>query len=101
MYQYRAKVLRVIDGDTCELEIDLGFHLTYKSNARLELVNTPEKGVDRWAEAKEMFAIELDKVKDKDGYIIITTSKPDKYGRVLFRCEQINETMGRIWPYDK
>jgi len=30
MYKYRAKVLRVVDGDTVDLEIDLGFNIKTK-----------------------------------------------------------------------
>ena len=35
MYEYKAKLVRVIDGDTIELEIDLGFSITMKRKIRL------------------------------------------------------------------
>lgn len=42
MFEYRAKVLRVVDGDTLEVEIDLGFHVLFRDTVRLYGVNTPE-----------------------------------------------------------
>ena len=48
MYEYRARVTRVIDGDTVEAEIDLGFHVTFTVTLRLAGINAPEtKGTDR------------------------------------------------------
>lgn len=45
----RAEVLKVVDGDTIELLIDLGFSVWVKTKARLYGVNTPEKfGVKKW-----------------------------------------------------
>jgi micrococcal nuclease len=42
MYRYQAKVTRVIDGDTLDVDIDLGFHVHVKEKIRLLDVNTPE-----------------------------------------------------------
>jgi micrococcal nuclease len=42
MYEYSARVLRVIDGDTLHLEIDLGFNVVIRDKVRLYGVNTPE-----------------------------------------------------------
>lgn len=42
MYEYTAKVLRVIDGDTLEVEIDLGFNVRFHDKVRLYGVDTPE-----------------------------------------------------------
>ena len=41
MYKYKAKLIRVIDGDTYELDIDLGFHTRSIQKVRL-------KGIDTW-----------------------------------------------------
>lgn len=41
-YIYDAKVIRVIDGDTIELLVDLGFGLHFKMKARLYGIDTPE-----------------------------------------------------------
>jgi len=39
---YRARCTRVVDGDTCDVVLDLGFHLTATFRLRLWGVNTPE-----------------------------------------------------------
>lgn len=42
MYQYAAKVVRVVDGDTIDIVIDLGFKITTNQRIRLAKINTPE-----------------------------------------------------------
>jgi len=42
MYNYKAKVLRVVDGDTYDMEVDLGFGIKFKARFRLNDVDTPE-----------------------------------------------------------
>ena len=40
--QFQAKVRRVVDGDTLDLDIDLGFHITLSERVRLMGIDTPE-----------------------------------------------------------
>lgn len=86
MYQYKIKKInRIIDGDTVDLEVDLGFNLTLKQRVRLKDINAAEtrtlnieektKGLD----AKEWLKKEL----SREGEWIIETVKEDKYGRIL------------------
>ncbi len=42
MYDYAAKVLRVVDGDTLEVSIDIGFNVHIRETVRLLGINTPE-----------------------------------------------------------
>lgn len=42
MYEYRAQILSVTDGDTVRLDVDLGFSLRQKMTLRLYGINTPE-----------------------------------------------------------
>ena len=42
MYQYKAKVERIVDGDTIDVVIDLGFKITTNQRIRLAGINTPE-----------------------------------------------------------
>ena len=42
MYNYKIEVLRVIDGDTIDAEIDLGFDVKIKKRIRFMGINTPE-----------------------------------------------------------
>ncbi len=54
MYQYFVKnVLKVVDGDTVDVEIDLGFDLTKKERVRLGGIDTPESRT-RDLEEKEL-----------------------------------------------
>ena len=42
MYEYKARVHRIIDGDTVDVVIDLGFEMTTRQRIRLYGINTPE-----------------------------------------------------------
>ena len=70
MYEYKAKLVRVIDGDTIDCIIDLGFDVRLKERIRLKGIDTPES---------DEFTIitELDK-KGKYGRILGTIILPDR-----------------------
>lgn len=58
MYEYKARCLRVIDGDTYEMDIDLGFHVHVIEKVRLLDLDTPEthgrkKGSPEWEHGME------------------------------------------------
>jgi micrococcal nuclease len=78
MWTYQAKVERVIDGDTIDVTIDLGFSIWYKTRMRLLGVDTAEKITAFGKVTKSLLvnAIEGKMVK-------VEVSKPDKYGRFL------------------
>jgi micrococcal nuclease len=78
-YEYNAKVVRWIDGDTVELDVDLGFRLRRQDHFRLDGIDTPERGKAGYLSAK-LRAEELAPVGTD---ILIQTSKSDKYGRYL------------------
>jgi micrococcal nuclease len=42
MYDYRAEVVRIIDGDTVKFRLDLGFRLTFTTNFRMKGYDSPE-----------------------------------------------------------
>ena len=78
-YVYRhAKVIRVIDGDSIILSVDMGNKITWTESFRLNGIDTPERGKPGFSEAS-VFLIQL----VKDGLSRIETYKPDKYGRWL------------------
>ena len=86
MYQYKIKKFnRVIDGDTIDVAIDLGFHITLNQRIRLKDIDAAEtrtKDLEEKAEglrAKEW----LEKELAREGEWIIDTYKEDKYGRML------------------
>jgi len=84
MYNYKAKVLRVIDGDTIDILIDLGWKIQIKDRIRFLGVDTPETRTrdkeekKRGLEAKKYV---IDKIEGKE--IEIHTEKAGKFGRYL------------------
>lgn len=78
MYTYNARIYNVVDGDTVDATIDLGFKMTVKLRLRLEGINTPERGQNGYDEAKAFVA---DKVYGKD--VLIKTFKISKFGYYL------------------
>jgi micrococcal nuclease len=89
MYEYRVKkVNKIVDGDTIDVDIDLGFAVSFTQRVRLAGIDTPEsrttdlKEKALGLEVKEKIKKEIAAAKD----IIIKTEKPDsseKYGRIL------------------
>ena len=79
MYEYRVKnVTKVVDGDTIDVDIDLGFNISYSQRVRLAGIDTPESRTSD----KEYLKYKLKDAK----IVIIKTEKPDsseKYGRIL------------------
>jgi micrococcal nuclease len=89
MYEYRVKKLtNVVDGDTIDVEIDLGFNVSYAQRVRLAGIDTPEsRTTDKAEKVLGLESKEYLKSKLKDAkLIVIKTEKPDsseKYGRIL------------------
>ena len=117
-YIYRAKLDRVVDGDTVDALIDVGFDIWFKKRIRFKGVDTWESrtrnleekalGLKAKARTKEL----LEKVSSKSGYFRIKSYGLGKYGRVLaevFIMDKdgkqwnINETLiseGHAYVYD-
>ena len=86
MYKYKIKnIIRVVDGDTVEVDIDLGFHVTLNQRVRLKGIDAPEtRTLDLEEKKKGLDAKEwLKKELSREGEWIIETTKEDKYGRIL------------------
>ena len=114
-----SKVDRVVDGDTIDVTIDLGFDLSIKQRVRVAGVDTPEKRTRNLIEKKlgkdATYWLE-DKLDDavNDGYDLTIRTELDKgatgkYGRLLgwlyvgSASRSINEEMveeGYAWVYD-
>jgi micrococcal nuclease len=80
MYSYKAEVVRIVDGDTVRLRVDVGFFLTFEQNFRLRGINAPEINTPAGVEAKKALT---DILSSRGGYWAIQTFKIDKYGRWL------------------
>lgn len=81
-YTYAATVERVVDGDTLDVSLDLGMRVHLRTRLRLEAIDTPERGQDGHTEAAVAVAA---LIAPSDSKVIVTTRKPDKYGRALAR----------------
>jgi micrococcal nuclease len=89
MYEYRIKkVTKIVDGDTIDAELDLGFNISYTQRVRLAGIDTPESRTRDLAEK----ALGLESKKKLGELIanakvvVIRTEKPnssEKYGRIL------------------
>ena len=114
MYEYRVKkVTGVVDGDTIDVDIDLGFSISYSQRVRLAGIDTPEsRTTDKFEKTLGLESKEYLKTKLKDAKdVVIKTQKPDsseKYGRILGwlyvdgATKSINEQMiedGYAWGY--
>ena len=114
MYQYYVREVKsVVDGDTIDVVIDLGFNVLFEQRVRLAGIDTPESRTSDKAEkvlgleAKEYLKKQLKDAKS----IVIRTEKMDsseKYGRILGwlyvngESESINNRMitdGYAWGY--
>ena len=102
MYEYACTVERVVDGDTIDVILDLGFSVSYKSRVRLYGIDTPEsrtRNKDEKARGKLASAF-LSKAIELADQVVIRTELKDsrgKFGRVLGTVvcdgEDINQGM--------
>jgi micrococcal nuclease len=114
MYEYFVKeVKNVVDGDTIDVIIDLGFDILFASRVRLAGIDTPEsRTTDKAEKALGIEAKEYLKKHLKDAKsVVIRTEKMDsseKYGRILGwvyvngDSESLNNKMindGYAWGY--
>ena len=114
-YVYRIRSIhKVVDGDTIDADIDLGFDISLTKRIRLAGIDTPESRTSDAYEkklglqAKEWLKHKLENAKD----IIIKTELPDsteKYGRIIghlyINGEEVSVnnqmiTEGHAWNYD-
>ena len=112
MYEYAVKeIVKIIDGDTVDIVIDLGFDLSKKERVRLAGIDTPESRT-RDAEEK-IFGLEakayLKTRLEGSEKLVVKTEKDGKYGRMLgwFYCSDVESSInnemiekGYAWEYD-
>lgn len=92
-YTYSASVVRWVDGDTVDLVVDCGFHITVESRFRLYGIDTPERGQPGYAEA----TARCRELAPEGSTVVAKTYKAaDKYGRFLALIEgsaPVNSTL--------
>jgi micrococcal nuclease len=114
MYQYFVKEVKgVVDGDTIDVLIDLGFDILFASRVRLAGIDTPEsRTTDKAEKALGLESKEYLKKQLKDAKsVVIKTEKmnsSEKFGRILGwlyvngDTESVNDKMindGYAWGY--
>ena len=100
LYTYKVnQVLRVIDGDTIVVNIDLGFNLSLTQTIRIKGIDAPETRTIDYKEkvrgiASKAFAATWFQGKQ----LLIKTTKDDKYGRMLgdFICVETGDVFSEV-----
>ena len=95
MYEYKCKILRVIDGDTADVDIDLGFGVWLrKQRIRFAGIDTPESRTRDLVEKKYGIAakayVQSHIPEGSDQTLVTVKDAKGKYGRIL----------GKFWVYD-
>lgn len=81
LYYYKGIVKRVVDGDTYDIMVDLGFGIYSLIRFRLELVDTPEvRGVER-EEGLRVVEIVREKIEGKE--VILKSTKKGSFNRYI------------------
>ena len=92
MYTYRALVYNVVDGDTIDVNVDLGFKIYTKQRIRLNRIDTPERGELGYTKATTRLK---DLILDKE--VTLITTKISKWGYYLgdiyLNDQDINQIM--------
>lgn len=85
LYNYAAKVERIVDGDTLDLTISVGFRWQFKDRFRLYGIDTPERGQPGWAEATAHLAslLPIGALVTVRSYRPDAHPKADSFGRWL------------------
>ncbi len=102
LYTYNAKVVKIIDGDTVDVLIDLGFEVYKKVRCRLARINSPELTTSEGKIAKS-FLIDTLPINEP---VVIVSKDYDKYGRsvaeIYYKETSMNQLMldmGHAVPY--
>ena len=94
MYEYKCKMVKVVDGDTIDVDIDLGFGVWMRNQRiRMHGIATPESRTRDLEEKKYGLAAKAFLIKwTNAGGLTLKTHKDDrgKFGRIL----------GEIWCFD-
>jgi micrococcal nuclease len=91
MYEYKCKVKRVVDGDTMDVILDLGFDVLHSVRVRLAGIDTPEsrtRDLDEKARGKLSKAYLKESIKGKK--IVLKTKLKDSRGK-------FNRVIAEVW----
>tara|TARA_R100001443_G_scaffold109737_1_gene121239 strand:+ start:2914 stop:3264 length:351 start_codon:yes stop_codon:yes gene_type:complete len=86
MFEYNAKVIRVVDGDTVDAMVDLGFTTFKKVRIRMHGINAPESRTRDLEEKKKGLAAKarlIEMLEESDNEFILISHGVGKFGRCL------------------
>lgn len=102
-------MIRIVDGDTVDLDVDLGFRTSFKDRFRLKGIDAPEQRTRDLIEKKAGLAAtaRLQELIPVGSQVIVETDKAGKYGRwiatIYANDVDINQQMikeGHATPYE-
>ena len=87
MYEYKIKTIdHIVDGDTFDCTIDLGFDISHKIRVRMFGINTPEsrtRDLEEKARGLESKKRLTEMLEEKPDMLVLATKEKGKYGRYL------------------
>jgi micrococcal nuclease len=85
LYTYRATVLQVVDGDTVDLSVSLGFDVSHRARFRLTGIDAPESYGPNASDAGRAAKQQLADTLRVGSTVVVKTTKDrrEKYGRFL------------------
>ena len=86
MFEYNAKVIRVVDGDTIDAKVDLGFSTFKKVRIRMHGINAPESRTRNLEEKKKGLAAKarlIEMLEENENHFILISHGVGKFGRCL------------------
>lgn len=95
-YEYKATIENVVDGDTVDVSVDLGFKVTTRQRVRLARIDTPERAQPGYAAAKDFVR---EAVLNKA--VMLKTQKVSKWGYYLAEItledgRNLNDTLVQV-----
>jgi|LULU01.1.fsa_nt_gb micrococcal nuclease len=101
MFEYNAKTLKVVDGDTVDAMVDLGFDTWKKVRIRLKGINAPESRTRDLEEKKRGLAAKMflsNLLERNDSKFILKSHGVGKFGRCLGEIILENPDILKMYP---
>jgi endonuclease YncB( thermonuclease family) len=83
MFQYAARMIRIVDGDTVWLDVDLGFHIHLHIDVRLAWINAPEKVNFSLTGLQDKAMNHIQANLPPGAFCVVEVTRAEKFGRWL------------------
>ena len=91
MFEYMATVLKIIDGDTVDLDVDLGFDVHAKMRFRLAGIDAPEMRTKEGKASRDWLVRQL--LVGSEVVVCTEKDRKEKYGRYLATIFPVDGSM--------